>query len=178
MNETFERFVIDNYKHVFNYIHMLVKDYEISKDVTQDTFLRACAGFKRLRKKEKFTVWVMKIARNLAFNRLKKERRRQRTFISLFTKRYNGELVDVIPDPAVPLEQRAGINEEKNVVRRVLYDLPSRMREILILKEWESLSYQQIGAVMKISRKAVKSLLHRAREAARKRLEKEDIFKK
>ena len=51
------------------------------------------------------------------------------------------------------------------------------MREVLILKEWEDLSYEEIGKIMKISRKAVKSLIHRARQEMKKRLEKKDVFK-
>ena len=93
------------------------------------------------------------------------------------SKRYEGELIDAINDPSPGVDEEVVKHEEHDVVRKVLHELPPRMREVLILKEWEDLSYEEIGRVMKVSKKAVKSLLHRAREAMRKRLVKEDAFK-
>ena len=177
VEETFEKLVMNNYKRVFNYIYMFVNDYEISKDLTQDTFLKAYIGFKRLRSKEKFHIWIIKIARNLSINRMKREHLKRMRFVSLFTRRYDKELIETLGNPVPSLEEKTKKNEEKSVVRRVLNEIPYRMREVIILKEWEDLSYEEIGRVMKISRKAVKSLLHRAREAMKKRLEKEDAFK-
>ncbi len=177
VDETFERFVVNNYKRVFNYIFTIAKDYEMAKDLTQDTFLKAAKGYQRLRKKEKLAVWIICIARNATFSRLKKEHRRRSKFVSLFTKRYEGELVDTLDDPSQAIDGIVEKQEEHSVVRKVLHELPARMREALILKEWENLSYDEIARIMKISRKAVKSLLHRAREAMRKRLMKEDVFR-
>lgn len=177
VDETFERFVASNYRRVFNYIFMIAKDYELAKDLTQDTFLKAARGYARLRKKRKLEVWILCIARNATFSRLKKENRRRATFISLFTRRYGGELLDSIDDPSPTVDEVVAKHEEESIVRKVLNELPARMREALILKEWEELSYEEIGSVMKISRKAVKSLMHRAREAMRERLLKEDAFK-
>ena len=178
VDETFERFVVNNYKRVFNYIFMIAKDYELAKDLTQETFLKAARGYERLRKKERLEVWMFRIARNVTFSKLKKEQRRRSKFISLFTKRYEGELIDSIKDSSVAIDEVVVEQEERAMVRKVLNELPPRMREALILKEWEALSYEDIGRIMKISRKAVKSLLHRAREAMRKRLVKEEAFKK
>ncbi len=177
VEETFEKLVMDNYRRVFNYINTLVNDYELSKDLTQDTFLRAYRSFKGLRRKESFHVWIMRIARNLSINRMKMENIKRIRFVSLFTKRYNRELIDLVSDPVLSLEERAEEDEEKSIVKKVLYEMQPRMREVLILKEWEELSYAEIGKVMKISKKAVKSLIHRAREAMKKKLEREDAFK-
>jgi RNA polymerase sigma-70 factor (ECF subfamily) len=177
VDDTFERFVVNNYQRVFNYIFVVVKDYEMAKDLTQDTFLKGAKGYERLRQKEKLGVWILRIARNAAFSRLKKEQRRRSKFISLFTKRYEGELLDSMSDPDAVMDDVVAKQEEYSIVRKVLNELPSRMREALILREWEGLSYEEIGRVMKVSKRAVKSLLHRAREAMRERLVKEDAFK-
>ncbi|TES91933.1 MAG: RNA polymerase sigma factor [Candidatus Cloacimonadota bacterium] len=177
VEETFEKLVMNHYRRVFNYIYTLVNDYELSKDLTQDTFMKAYLSFKRLRNKESFPIWIMRVARNLSINRMKKEHLKKMRFVSLFTKRYDKELVNSIGDPGVPLEERVKKDEEESLVKKALYEIPSRMREVLILKEWEDLSYEEIGRIMKISRKAVKSLIHRARQKMKKRLEKEDAFK-
>ena len=177
VDQTFERFVADNYQRVFNYILMIVNDYELSKDMTQDAFLRAARGYTGLRKKERIEVWMFRIARNVAINRIRREQLRRSRFVSLFTKRYEGELIDYVHDPGQPMDERVARSEEQALVRKALYELPARMREVLTLREWEALSYEEIGAVMKISRKAVKSLLHRAREAMKEKLAKEDAFK-
>lgn len=177
VDETFERFVASNYTRVFNYIFMIAQNYEMARDLTQDTFLKAARGYGRLKKKERLGVWTLRIARNETLSRLKKEQRRRSKFISLFTRRYEGELIDVIEDECPGMDEVAAKHEERSIVRKVLNELPPRMREALILREWEDLSYEEIGRIMNVSKKAVKSLLHRAREAMRERLIKEEVFK-
>jgi RNA polymerase sigma-70 factor (ECF subfamily) len=176
IDETFERFVANNYKRVFNYILVIAKDYEMARDLTQDTFLKAACGYGQLRDKARLGVWILRIARNATFSRMKKEQRRRTRFISLFTKRYEGELIDSLEDPSETFDRKVARNEERSIVRKTLKELPPRMREVLILREWEGLSYEEIGKLMRISKKAVKSLLHRARESMRARLEKKDMF--
>jgi RNA polymerase sigma-70 factor (ECF subfamily) len=177
VDETFERFVVENYKRVFNYIFMIANDYELAKDMTQDAFLRAAQGYAGLRKKERIEVWMFRIAHNVAINRLRREHMRRSKFVSLFTRRYEGELIDSVRDPKETMDETAARREEQALVRRALYELPARMREALILREWETLSYEEIGRIMRISKKAVKSLLHRARETIREKLLKEDAFR-
>jgi len=177
VEDTFEKLVMSHYQRIFNYIHMFTNNYELSKDLTQDTFTKAYVSFKRLKKKSAFPLWIMRIARNLSINRMRKEHLKRTRFISLFTKKYKGELQDFLSDPSSPLLENAERQEEKNIVRQALYEIPQRMREALILKEWENLSYEEIGKVMKTSRKAVKSLIHRARETIRKKLVKKDAFR-
>jgi len=177
VEETFEKLVLKHYKRIFQYIYALVNDYELSRDLTQDTFLKAYVSFKKLKNKESFPVWLMRIARNVSLNRLKKEHLRKMKFVSLFTKKYDRELVDYVNDPSPSLDERVKKNEEEKIVRKVLYEMPPRMKEVLVLREWEELSYEEIGKVMKISRKAVKSLIHRARQEMKRKLEREDVFK-
>lgn len=176
-DQTFERFVAGNYKRVLNYIFVITGDYEMARDLTQDTFLKAARGYDRLRDKARLGAWIFRIARNATFTKVKAEQRRRSKFVSLFTKRYEGELIDSINDPSASVDEIAAKKEERSIVRKALDELPPRMKEALILKEWEDLSYEEIGSVMRISKKAVKSLLHRAREAMRDRLMKEDAFK-
>ncbi len=177
VEETFEKLVMSHYQRIFNYVYMLTNDYELSKDLTQDTFVKAYISFRRLRRKDAFPVWIMRIARNLSINRMRKEKLRGIRFISLFTKKFEKELIDTLNDPVAPLEENIETKEEETIVRKALYEIPSRMREALILREWENLSYEEIGKIMKISKKAVKSLIHRARETIKKRLVGKDVFK-
>ena len=78
-------------------------------------------------------------------------------------------------DPAITPEEDVERKQEENIVRKALHEIPPRMREVLVLREWEGLSYNQIGKVMGISAKAVKSLIHRAREAMKDKLLKEGL---
>jgi RNA polymerase sigma-70 factor (ECF subfamily) len=177
VKDTFEKLVQKHYKRVFNYIYMIVHNYELSQDLTQDTFLKAYNSFNKLKKKDSFPWWIMRIARNLSINQLRKEKLKRMGFVSLFAKKYDRHLIDYIKNPGPSPDEKSSIDEEKRTVRKVLSEMPRRMREVLVLKEWEELSYKEIGKIMGISSKAVKSLMHRARQKMRKRLEKEDIFR-
>lgn len=156
---------------------MIVNDYELSQDLTQDTFLKAFGSFGKLKKIDSFPWWIMKIARNLSINRLRKEKLKKMGFVSLFAKKFDKQMIDYIKNPEPTPDEKSTVEEEKKIVRKVLNDMPRRMREVLVLKEWEELSYKEIGKIMGTSPKAIKSLLHRARQKIRKKLEKEGILR-
>ncbi|OQX54901.1 MAG: hypothetical protein B5M53_05275 [Candidatus Cloacimonas sp. 4484_209] len=165
MEKVFGKLVEKHYERIFNYIYALTSNYELSKDLTQETFIKAFLSFKRLRNKALFPIWILRIARNTSINRLRKEYLSKKRFISLFTKVNGKELMNSLVDPAITPEEDVERKQEENIVRKALHEIPPRMREVLVLREWEGLSYNQIGKVMGISAKAVKSLIHRAREA-------------
>jgi len=177
VEKTFGKLVEEHYERIFNYVYALTSDYELSKDLTQETFIKAFLSFKRLRNKALFPIWILRIARNTSINRLRKENLSKKRFVSIFTKMNGKELVNSLVDPAMAPEEDAEKKQEENIVRKTLYEIPPRMREALVLKEWEDLSYKQIGKVMGISAKAVKSLIHRAREAMKDKLLKEGVSK-
>jgi len=125
-----------------------------ARDLAQETFARALAHCGENRPKNP-QAWIMRIARNacLDMTRRKKSRGPQHP-ISEFTAL----------DRDTP-EIRAGREEEIRIVRKAIRRLPLRLRDVLVLREYAELSYQEIAQTLRIGSGTVMSRLNRARRA-------------
>ena len=141
--------------------------HEGCEDLVQELFLRMWRARDRYQPTARFSTWMYRIAFNLAAN--DGERRRTRSSLSLDIEGPAGSSESrQIPDPDIA-EPSAGV-EREDVVRQVqsaIASLPENQRMALILARYEEQSHKEIGEALEISAKAVKSLIHRARETLR-----------
>lgn len=125
-------------------------------DIVQETFLRAYRGLNRLQDGTRFGPYVLRIAKNLCVDRL----RRARRSVSL-------DEVELEPPPASSHDEK----EERLVaLRRQVGRLPEAMREALLLFYFEDLSYAQMADALGITEAAVNQRLSRARAQLRAQL--------
>ena len=159
------------YARILNFIYRFVGNREISEDLAQDVFLRVYKSASSYRPKSKFQTWLYTIAKNACLNEV---RRNKGLFRSLgetlhpedreFNPRMAGQ------KSAAPDEDL--IRAEKiRVIRVAIQQLPEKQRIAVILRRYEEFSYKDIASTLNISDKAVKSLLNRAKENLRMRLE-------
>ncbi len=144
--------------------------HEGCEDLVQELFLRMWKAADRYQPSARFTTWMYRIAFNLAAN--DGERRRLRRSQSLSMETVPGQtLGSALPDEGAG-EPSIGMEREDIVrqVREAIATLPETQRMALILARYEEQSFQDIGEALAISAKAVKSLIHRARETLRERL--------
>lgn len=142
------------------------------EDLVQETFLRVIRARGRYEATARFSTWLYRIAYNLAVN--KTERRRQEW--SLDAPAGTGADAGPAPvedlsdpraeDPSAPMER----GDVVAAVRSAIADLPETQRMALILAKYEEMPYVEIAGVLGSSEKAIKSLIHRARERLRERL--------
>lgn len=140
-----------------------------AEDIGQQVFLRVWQSAGRYEATAKFTTWLYTITRNLAFNELR--RRKLRPTSSLEAWRAGGE-------PAPPLREAGAeppdasllAGELQEAIAGAIATLPETQRLAIVLRRHEELSYEEIGAVLKLTEPAVKSLLFRARTGLRERL--------
>jgi len=137
-----------------------------ARDLLQDAFLRAFEKLDRFQGESSFYTWIYRIAVNLALS----GRRRRRPIIRL--GREPGEVAIDPPsdsaesDPSAPL-QRA---ERDRLIQDALNALAPDHRAVVVLKEFDGLQYEEIGAMLDIPIGTVRSRLHRARCELRERL--------
>lgn len=138
------------------------------EDLVQETFLRVVRARDSYRPTARFTTWLYRIVFNLALN--EREKLRLRRTASLDAPAPDGGVFDVEDDrgssPVVDLARLDVVA----AVRVAIDELPERQRMALVLAKYEAMPYGEIGAVLGISEKAVKSMVHRARETLRERL--------
>ncbi len=125
---------------------------EEAEDATQSTFLNAFRGLKRGVAPEFESAWLYKIAQNVCLTRRRSASRRRRI-------ESPGDLAamqDVLPTREVESEELIRLPE-------ALERMPSQQRRALLLREWQGLSYKEIGDELQLSQSAVETLLFRAR---------------
>ncbi len=156
---------------LINYINTLVRDYDLSVDLAQETFIRVFRYADRYRGDYQFSTWVYRIATNLAIDELRRRERRGRfslrQMIGLFEK--DGKplpIPDVRPSPERTLDGK----ERLERLQAAVGSLPAKYRLPFLLKEVEDLSYEEICQVLQISMGTVKSRIHRAKMLLREKL--------
>lgn len=151
---------------VFSYIYMLVRDYQLAEDLTQDTFLKAYKKHHLFEKRAKPKTWLFSIARNLTIDYIRKQKP-----INLLKELFLTQK-DTISSP----ENLVEIKENLQELYRALDNLKPPYREVIILRKLKGFSTKETGDVLNWSESKVKSTLHRAIPALEKQLTKEGFL--
>jgi RNA polymerase sigma-70 factor, ECF subfamily len=169
----FQQIVEDNYQRVYNVIFRMLDDREEAEDLTQDTFVNAYRAYDGFRHESQVYTWLYRIAVNLTKNRLdRRKRRRASEAVSLDAPVEVEEdaLVRQVEDLRHTPDRSAQNTELERVLAGEVSGLRPEYREVVILRDYEDLSYEQIARVVGCSVQAVKSRLFRARSVLRKTL--------
>lgn len=130
-----------------------------SEDAAQDVFVKAYHSIKKFRGDASFLTWLYRIASNHCLDLLRsRSRRKTESWDALVEEK--GEQIEAlitIPDESLNIENQ-------DLARRVLATLPDDYRNVLILREMQELSYEEIARVLNCSLDSVKARLSRARQ--------------
>lgn len=145
----YEELVRRHQGEVFRTALRMVGNRTDAEDITQDVFVRAWRALPRFRGDSLFSTWLYRVVVNQC---LSSERRRRADAIL-------AERADTAPGPSQHAEGRAQLED----LYRALRALTAEQRAVVVLREFEGLSYDEIAVVLDITVPAVKSRLHRAR---------------
>ena len=152
---------------IFNLVTRMVRG-EDAYDLTQDVFLKAYKSLKTFRGDSKFSTWLFTIARHTCLNHLRHKNVIEEDSLEGSQEEHPGnEPIDANMDVSRLCETR----ELQRAVDKTLATLPSEARLLLILRDFEQLSYEEICQVTELSLVNVKSKIHRARQAFKKRFQ-------
>jgi RNA polymerase sigma factor (sigma-70 family) len=165
-NETLARFqrdIVPQLDAAYNFARFLSRDADAAQDIVQEAFLRAYRSFDGYQGGDA-RAWIFAIVRNCYHNWLLDRRRKAVIEVDVHSKDNPEEnAIDNVPSdedsPETSLLRRA----ESGAVRLVLNKLPRPLREILVLRELEGLSYRQIAEIAGLPIGTVMSRLARAR---------------
>jgi len=169
----FTRIVESNYQRVYNVIFRMIEDREEAEDLTQDTFVNAHRAFDGFRHESQVYTWLYRIAVNLTKNRLDRRRRRRVTegpSLDEPVEVEDDELSRQVEDWRLAPERSSENTELERVLAEEVSRLRDEYKEVVILRDYEGLSYEEIAIVVGCSIQAVKSRLFRARTVLRKAL--------
>jgi len=171
----FEAIVLHYQKKVFNIAYRMLGNPEEAKDLAQEVFLSVFDSIKDLREEVKFDVWLTQITLNHCRNRWKYLKRRHyfnSDSLDDPVETEGGSMPRQISDPS---DDPEAVYEKKMVqqlIQRGLLQLREEQRELIVLRDLQEYSYEEIGKLFHLPEGTVKSKLHRARMDLKEILEK------
>ncbi|MDQ4081603.1 MAG: sigma-70 family RNA polymerase sigma factor, partial [Actinomycetota bacterium] len=156
---SFERLYRTYVRDVYSFALALLGNVQDAEDVTQTTFLNAYRALERGERVRNTRAWLLAVAHNLCRQRFRTASRRPKQ-------------VELDPDLADSFGEEDAPSAQE--IREALGKLAFNQRTVLVLRELEGLSYDEIAEAMGLSRSAVETLLFRARRALREQLEAAD----
>ena len=169
--EDFDQLIARNYQRIYAVIYRFIGDAHEAEDLTQDTFLNAYRARDGFRGDSQTYTWLYRIAVNLAKNRLEQIKRRPRGLPSPAGEKAEERWEENTEDGSASPDRLAENAELGRRVGEAVLRLRPEYREVVILRDYENLSYEEITQVLGCSLQTVKSRLFRARGVLRRRLE-------
>ena len=166
--DAFSILVERHQKKMLNVAYRMTGDYEEACDCVQEAFLAAYRGIEKFRKEARFSTWLYGIVVNQTKNRLRQLRNRQNHEGTVTEHPLCGEISRNDGERTGTAESAADCWERKELEARVqacIGDLDEDYREVLVLKDIQNLSYEEIRETLHIPAGTVKSRLFRARLA-------------
>ncbi len=153
----FERLVVRYQKPVYNAALRLLRDAEEAKDVAQTTFLKVFEHLGDYDPSFKFYSWLYRIAINESLNAIASRRSRGES---------DGEEADEAEGP----DRQAEDEQTSRAIEKALMHLKPELRTVIVLRHFMQLSYQDMGDILHLPEKTVKSRLYSARHQLRDHL--------
>jgi RNA polymerase sigma-70 factor (ECF subfamily) len=148
-------------------LRMLGRD-EDARDVCQETFLSAYRNLGSFRGDAKFSSWIYRIALNACNSRL---RRHGVVEHSLDAEDEAGQRMELADATAEHPPDRLRDEQRTSIIRKALRALPMEMRQVIVMKEYEELTFAEIAEVLNIPISTVKSRLYTGLQLMRGKLE-------
>jgi RNA polymerase sigma-70 factor, ECF subfamily len=154
-----------------SFMNRMTHNSGVAEELAQEVFLRVYRSRATYAADAKFTTWLYRIATNLAVNHAR-DTKAERSGTSLDEPDPETGLTIDVADPETTVEQKLLRRERLAAIRKEIESLPERQRLAVIMHKYQNMDYRQIADVLKLSESATKSLLFRAYETLRVKLEK------
>jgi RNA polymerase sigma-70 factor (ECF subfamily) len=166
-SQAFERFVEHFRSKVFHYSWLMCGSPEDAEEVAQETLLKVFERFDQLRDPTNVRAWVFRIARNVCLMQRRKSVFAPAHELSIDELPPSSEVPDAGPMPEGGLLRA----ELRAVIDRVVAELPSSYRAVVLLRDLEELTTEETAQILDLGTDVVKTRLHRGRAAMRQKLD-------
>lgn len=166
----FEILILKYQSQIFYSIMNIVKNKEYAEDICQDAFLKAFEKLDTLRDKEYFYSWLKRIAVNMSLNHYERDKK----IVDVEDEECDEDYFERLTTGECP-EDYIIKDELKKYVKFFVDALPDRLRNVIILREVEDFSYEEIAEILNIPLGTVRSRLFNARQIIKDRLIKQGL---
>lgn len=165
--------LVGRYKNpLMNFVFRFLGDYELSGDVVQETMIKVYRNKDSYKSIAKFSTWIYTIAGNLAKTEL--QRRKRRKLVSLSPSGDDSDPIE-IPDKDAGPEELADAGIKNKIIQDALLKISEAYREVVVLRDIQEFSYEEIAEMLDITVGTVKSRINRGRAQLQELLK--DIYK-
>lgn len=181
--DSFEKLIEDNRKKVYNIALRMLGNPEDANDVTQEVFLRVYKSMRGFKEQSSFSTWIYRITKNVCLDEIRKKKKNNLVYIDKEIEYGDGQVKMQLEDERETPEEAAERSELSVRVREAIAMLPEQHRILIILRDIQNFSYDEIAGILKCPDGTVKSRINRARSAlreilhSRKELFNEDYVK-
>jgi RNA polymerase sigma-70 factor (ECF subfamily) len=153
--------LVNRYKdRLLNFVFQFLGDMEQAEDVVQDTMLRLYEKKHYYKEIAKFSTWIYTIARNLANTELRKRKRRKTTYLSHMSKDERQYEIPAVQDN---VDQSLHNEFIQDRIKSAISKLPEHYKAVIILRDIQELSYDDISNIVGVPLGTIKSRINRAR---------------
>ncbi len=161
--------IVEKYQDkTFRYVYSKINNYDEAMDVTQEIFIMTMEALQSFRRESKFSTWFYSIMVNYCKNYRKKSSRYN--LVPMNYSRGDDDFEIQISDERETPEDDVIRNDSLRIMKEEIDKLPEDYREILLLRDIQGLSYNEIAGILNINLSNVKVRIHRGREFLKNRL--------
>lgn len=158
---------------IFGFIYSKIPDRDISNDIFQDTFIKVIKTLKSKSYNEegKFLPWVMRIAHNLIIDHFRKNKK-----MPMFRETEEFSIFSIMSDDSLTIENKIIQSQVEEDLRKIIEELPSDQKEVLIMRMYQDMSFKEISEVTGVSINTALGRMRYALMNIRKVIEKHQII--
>jgi len=164
--------IVNRYRDkLLNYINGFMNEIAVSENLVQDTLLKAYTNADKYQEIAKFSTWIYTIAKNCALTEYRKIKRRKTFSFSQLSSKDNEFTLERIQG-----EENQDLSSDTatyNAIRGAISKLPGEFREIIILKDIQEHSYDEISSITSLALGTVKSRINRGRKKLKEIIEQD-----
>jgi RNA polymerase sigma-70 factor (ECF subfamily) len=157
-------------KRVVNYVYRITHRYEEAHDLTQEIFVKVYLALDRYDSKYQFSTWLFRIAQNSAIDALRKKSIAEVPLARPVDEEAGGGKEREFADSGVTPERALKVKQLGAAIDRAVENLPMDYRELIQLRHFAELSYEEIASMKKLPLGTVKNKLFRARNLLKEAL--------
>ncbi|MCL2838429.1 MAG: sigma-70 family RNA polymerase sigma factor [Oscillospiraceae bacterium] len=173
----FEQLVEEYQQSVFNLAYRMIGNHEDAADMAQEAFIKAYFNLSKFKGNSKFSTWIYRIATNSCLDEIKKRKKTPTYSMSDSIEIEEGEITREIEDKSSNIEENFEREEQLKMVNKAIGRLQENHRIIIIMRDVNNMSYEEIAEILKCSTGTVKSRISRARTILHDFLKEDGLFK-